>query len=214
MPVIYPGLGLYNSLIMMTNTYISGVVILLFSVGCNLEKKEKIVSSVMYQDSYNSPYDVRPDYRSKTNYSPKLKNDSIGLDISVPLENTFRPGNEVDDFGSFIYIPLSITYSFSLAYESKFDNLTDHMAVIAVNTVTGESYSATLKNDDEVENQPSDLSHISEYDMNNTISTGYLTINLIHYLDLPEEEAIYNLHVTLEEFQSSTVVANVKVIKD
>ncbi|MBE9564445.1 MAG: hypothetical protein IMF17_04300 [Proteobacteria bacterium] len=172
------------------------------------------MSDVMYKDAYDSPQDVRPGYRSKTNFSPKIEQGFIGLKIFIPEVVEFKSDDVVDDLGSFSYIPLSISYRFSLGYESKFDNLTDHIVVVAVDSVSGESFSATLDDDDDADYRQTDLSGISENDLNNTFSTSYLTVNLIHFLNLPNKEATYNMHVTLEEFQSSPAAVSLKLLKD
>lgn len=184
-------------------------------LNCSENIQEKNVSNTIYQETFSSPYEVRPGYRSKTDFSPLIKDKKSGLEISVPKINKFKPNEIIDGIDTFIYIPVSISYKFSLAYESKFDNLTNHIVIVAVNTVSGESFSATLEDEgDDSEYRESDISHINENDLNNTFSTGYLTVNLIDYINLPQEEAVYNIHATIEKFQSSQVTTSLIIDKD
>ena len=199
----------------MFNIYLSLALIFLLNIyGCTKFIQEAPVPNSIYQDSYKSPFDVRPGYRSSTNFSPILDDDYIGIRINAPKIVKFIPGVIMDDLGTFTYIPISLTYRFSLNYERKFDNMTDHMVVVAVDAITGESFSGTLENDESVEYVPIDLAHVTEEGMSNTFATGYLTVNLVDYLDLPQLESKYNIHVTLEEHQTNTLTVELQKASD
>lgn len=172
------------------------------------------MQDLIYPEKFNSPFDVNPGYKSNTNYSPELDDSFIGIRISAPDIVKFTPGNIVDDLGSFVYIPISISYRFSIAYERKFDNITDHMVLVAVDSVTGTPYSETLQNDDSVEYLPIDFPEVSEQELNSTFGTGFMTVNLIHFLQIPQRSGDYNIHITLEKYQSNLLTVELIEGKD
>lgn len=199
----------------MFNIFLLPTLITLLNIyGCTNFIQETSVTNSIYQDSYKSPFDVRPGYRSNTNFSPKIDDEFIGIRIDAPEVVKFIPDVIIDEFGTFAYIPVSLTYRFALSYEQKFDSITDHMVIVAVDAVSGESFSSTLEVDESVEHVPNDLSNVTEEELSNTFSTGYLTINLADYLDLPQIGSKLHIHVTLEEFQTNTVTVELQEDND
>ena len=163
-----------------------------------------------------SPFDVMPGDTSETPFSPRLEAGAVGIRLAVPAEVTYTPGAERRPDGSFTYVPVSMTYTFSVAYRRKFEVITAHMMVVAVNTRTGASYSAPVQEQDFELDPDAPREQPSEKDlarMARTFATGYFTFNLAGLLSLPVEDATYNVHVTLEEHQSNVVTTELRGLR-
>jgi hypothetical protein len=155
------------------------------------------------QDSFKTPFEVRPDYRSRTRFSPTLPADETGLLIAAPDEAPWNPQQRVGADDTFCYLPISLAYRFSLEFiDGVGEQLTDKLTVMAVDAATGESYSGLLMGQDYEPDEPADD---DGEDTANTFVRGYFTFNLAFYLPLPEGEARYHVHVSLGDIQSNVV---------
>lgn len=188
---------------------VTGVVVLQI-ISCTHSFQGTVMTDQIYPNSFNSPFDVRPGYRAKSTFSPELDENFVGIRIDAPKLATFNVGDSIDRFESFTNIPVSMAFRFSAAYEIKFDNISDHMAVVAVNSITGKSFSSTLQDEDPVIYTPTDFSKIAKEKLENTFNTGYLTFNVAQFLKIPQENATYDIHVTLEEYQSNVVTVTLQ----
>jgi hypothetical protein len=159
-------------------------------------------------ETFASPFDVPPNYRAPTNFSPRVERAFRGLRISAPEEATFAPGESVDRFGSFANIPISVTLQFGDDYTAKFGNVTEHLVVVAVSGRTNRSYSSTLESHDARAPRRTAASAPAPSGdgiVGVPIRRSYFTFNLAQYLPLPRESDVYDVHVTLEEHQSNVV---------
>jgi len=175
-----------------------------FILPVNSICQERDIMTNINQHTFRSPFDVPIGYRSETNYSPVINNQFFGIKINSPEKITVKEALKMDRFGNNDYVPISLTHQFNLAYLRKFNNITDHMTVVAVNVKTGISFSGNLGDEDTAE-YPDDAPYLPEEELVNTFAEGFLTFNLLQVLNLPAESAAYFIHVTLEEYQSNVL---------
>jgi hypothetical protein len=83
------------------------------------------------------------------------------------------------------------------------------MSVVAVNGRTGVSYTSTLQEDDAAAPPPEDRAG-DPAELEQTVFKNFLTFDLARFLAFPEEEAVYHIHVTLENHQSNAVTIKVR----
>jgi hypothetical protein len=151
---------------------------------------------------YTTVFEVPPGFKDETPFSPRLEPGTVGIRISVPTEVGFSPAAGQHPAEPFAYVPVSFVYCFSLADWLKFGVIEKRMMVMAVNASTGKSYVGALEQGDIVPAEL-DYSHVPRARLEQAFNTRYFTANLVELLGLPEEEATYHVHVSLEEHQSN-----------
>lgn len=167
---------------------------------------ESIESESFSAESFSSPFDVPHGYSAKTDFSPEIKGDFIGIKISAPKTVSRRAEGGGEEGAS---IPISIAYQFTAAYKIKYNPIAHHMVVVAVNARTGASFTSTLQDDDPAP-RADEGEEIPAEDLENTFFEEYLTIDLAQFLKLPEKDAVYHVHVTLEKHQSNVVKIEIR----
>lgn len=175
---------------------------LLFFVRPGGAEERKRMPDTMQAESFSSPFDVPHGHAAKTPFSPKVTPDFRGIRISAPETAKIAADGTVT-------IPISMTTQFSAAYLMKFDVLTHHMSVVAVNGKTGASLTSTLQEDDAAAPLPEDREG-DPAELESTIFESYLTFDLARFLLFPNEAAVYHVHVTLENHQSNVVTIKIQ----
>lgn len=182
--------------------FLLSILMLFLSIQPAGTEERKSMSSMAQADLFSSPFDVPHGYSAKTSFSPEVSPDFRGIRISA-LEMV-RIGADRT-----VKIPISMTTQFTAAYLMKFDAITHHMAVVAVNGKTGASLTGTLQEDDAavplLEDRGSDSLELEQ-----TIFESYLTFDLARFLHIPAETAVYHVHVTLEQYQSNVVAIKIQ----
>ncbi|HYO58700.1 hypothetical protein [Archangium sp.] len=154
-------------------------------------------------------FDIRPGEGQDTPFSPVLDRRFVGIRIAAPPIVEYVPGLSYDPFdGDFLYVPISMTYQFSAAYFARFDAIDAHMVAMALNPRTGMSYCGAVRQGEVVKisrGAPVPLEVLQR-----TFYTRFLTFNLAQLLQLPDEDAVYHIHVTLETYQSNVVTLQMR----
>ena len=155
--------------------------------------------------TFASPFDVPPNFRAQTNFSPVVDRAFRGIVISAPSPSSFAEGESVDRFGSFANIPVSVTFQLEGEVIERIGRVTDHIGVIAVSRRTNRSYSSTLASHDPVAPRASAPSPPRNPAVGLPRVRSHLTFNLAQYLDLPHEPDTYWVHLILEQYQSNVL---------
>lgn len=163
-------------------------------------------------DALKSPFDVKPGYKSETPFSPSVGDETHAIRIDIPPVVTFAPGASADAEEGFTYVPVSMSSIFPVSYARKWDVITAHMVVVAVNVRTGASWSAPIQEPDFEPSPPDPPESDPEPGVLRveSLSLRYHTFNLAEVLSLPAEEATYRVHVMLEKHQSNVVTTELK----
>ncbi|MFY0570075.1 hypothetical protein ACN28E_40475 [Archangium lansingense] len=160
-------------------------------------------------EKFSSAFDVPAGTHLRTPFNPELEEDFVGLRIGVPPVVEFRPGDVSATEAAFTYIPVSLTYRFNVAYVIRFENIELNMAVMAVNAQTGKSYSGILEQRDVAPRQHG-LEGVPRARLERLFTTSYHTFDLAEILPLPQEEATYHIHMSLETHQSNVVTVSLR----
>ncbi|WP_163997744.1 hypothetical protein [Pyxidicoccus caerfyrddinensis] len=160
-------------------------------------------------EAYATVFEVPAGTRHPTPFSPQLEPEAVGIRISAPPEVSYSPGESALEGGSFAYVPVSVTYRFSMAYGSRFGVIESHMTVMAVNASSGASYVAVLQQED-MAAVPREYPRVPRERLEQSFFTRYFTINLVDHLGLPMEEATYHVHLGLEAHQSNVATVVLK----
>lgn len=177
------------------------VYLQLFLVSGTCYAQEKMMTK---SSSDATPFDITAGFRGPTKFMPRIDPDFKGIRINMPetVAVSAQGGNIAQG-----YIPISMTYQFSYAYIGKFDYIRHHMVVIAVDATTGRVYSGTLEEPDEtVSAKKRPVPTAQELaEQEQTLAQSFLTFDLSKYLELPNKDAGYHVHVSLEQYQSNVV---------
>lgn len=127
-----------------------------------------------------------------------------GILINAPSRVSFEEGETVGRREAFARIPICGFYRLSPPSPPKYPTIQEGMVLVAVNTETGERYSGTLADPDPVA-PPPDTEPPPADVLADIVVSGYFNPNLADYVPLPAEEAIYDVHVELDEMKSNVV---------
>ncbi len=162
----------------------------------NKEKPMKIDQKLFLNVPLNSndpnpcsPPDPGPDWR--------------GIKIQAPEQVLFKRGERVGEYGAFAAITICGYYLMDVPTVPW----TQPMRLFAVDTTTGTGYSGDVIELDPSpeEPPPEDEEPLSPEEVKGLASGGYFNPNLADFVRLPEEPAVYNVHVEYRGFKSNVV---------
>ncbi|MDH5407162.1 MAG: hypothetical protein OEY00_00975 [Gammaproteobacteria bacterium] len=105
-------------------------------------------------------------------------------------------------------IPLCITIQFKLKKMLHYDYPREGISVFMEDRETGKTYTNNLAYQGTRARNPK--ASFSEEEQETSILTKFYSVNLTHYLKIPNSKTIYNIYATFEECKSNLLVLRIE----
>jgi hypothetical protein len=150
----------------------------------------------------------------QNNCSPRepMDLDWRGILINAPTKVYFKKDEIVDDFGAFVQVPVCGYY----LLEAEKSDSNENMKIIARNIKNNIKYEGLIFILDYSPEEPPPFDELSfSKEELEGISVGsYFNYNIINFVDLPVEEAKYEVWVNLNNIESNKVIIELLDEKD
>ncbi len=144
---------------------------------------------------------VRMNINEKNSCSPKIDTPGLGLIINAPKKVKFKKGKLVDEFGAFAAIPICGYYNVEVVIGKE-----EPMKLVAVNRLTKEVYSGDIIVLDESPIVPPPKREpLKPEDVAGMTVGGYINPNLANFVKIPDESAVYDVHIEFRNRKSNSV---------
>ncbi|MFT7185514.1 MAG: hypothetical protein ACI84K_000894 [Pseudohongiellaceae bacterium] len=162
---------------------------------------------ILNNDDFNG-VELNSDIKNTCSPNMMGNNKFMGIVINVPSEVEFESGNNMED-DTFVRFPICGFYQLDMA-----DLFEDSLVIIiAKNIDTGQTYRGEIIDKDPSPDVglPFSEPKLSQDDLRGQLLAAYFNPNLLRYVDLPAEEARYNVLVQIGKYKSKVV--SVKVVE-
>ena len=175
-------------------------------VAANLESEE-----IMSDNAVCDFSEIPEQSTSECPCSPEidwLDNEWRGIKINLP-ETVQSSGGENGFLNSeTTRVPVYLLLQFTLDRLAKYDLEREGITLIFIDQKTGKSFVNNLFETNS--SIPTEADAIPEEEMKARVIRLYYNINALEYVELPDNEATYDVYATFEEFKSNVMTLEMK----